>query len=380
MSSKIDSEEKKVEPPTPQEQEEAFAGTFFEAVLGAQLIQTAYIGHKLDWYKALQQAGEDGLTPNQLAEQTKSSTRYAQEWLEQQAVAGWIHCKNPRAACLDRKFVLPKAHSQVLANPDSMSHLMPLAILHGGTGKKIDALVNAYKNNVGVSWNDIGDDAREAQGAMNRPFFLNGLGSTLQECLDKSTIEKLSSGNGRVADIGAGYAYSSIGVAKHFASCTVDAYDLDEPSIERAKHNIIEHGLDDRIKAHCVDAASVITDESFQPYDLVMALECIHDLSNPISVLSTMKELAADQGTVIVMDERVADTFAQGISNPVEQAMYGFSCTCCLADGMSSKPSAATGTVMRPNMLRAYAQQAGFRDIEILPVDNDFFRFYKLIV
>jgi len=34
---------------------------------------------------------------------------------------------------------------------------------------------------------------------------------------------------------------------------------------------------------------------------------------------------------------------------------------------------------MRPATLRGYAQEAGFSDIEILPIENDFFRFYKLV-
>lgn len=46
---------------------------------------------------------------------------------------------------------------------------------------------------------------------------------------------------------------------------------------------------------------------------------------------------------------------------------------------MSSSPSAGTGTMMRPNILRGYAQAAGFRDIEILPIEHDFFRFYRLV-
>jgi len=47
--------------------------------------------------------------------------------------------------------------------------------------------------------------------------------------------------------------------------------------------------------------------------------------------------------------------------------------------GLSSSPSAGTGTVMRPSTLRQYAVEAGFRDIEILPIEHDFFRFYRLI-
>jgi hypothetical protein len=59
--------------------------------------------------------------------------------------------------------------------------------------------------------------------------------------------------------------------------------------------------------------------------------------------------------------------------------MYGFSLLVCLPDGMSSQPSAATGTVMRESTLRGYAQAAGFADVEVLPVEDfGFFRFYRL--
>jgi hypothetical protein len=59
--------------------------------------------------------------------------------------------------------------------------------------------------------------------------------------------------------------------------------------------------------------------------------------------------------------------------------MYGFSLTTCLPDGMSHPNSVGTGTVMRPDTLRAYAQAAGFDDIEILPMDHDTFRLYRLV-
>ena len=60
--------------------------------------------------------------------------------------------------------------------------------------------------------------------------------------------------------------------------------------------------------------------------------------------------------------------------------MYGFSLFVCLPDGMSSQPSAGTGTVMRPDTLRSYAQQAGFRDLETLPIEDfGFWRFYRLL-
>jgi hypothetical protein len=51
---------------------------------------------------------------------------------------------------------------------------------------------------------------------------------------------------------------------------------------------------------------------------------------------------------------------------------------CCLADKMAHQPSAARGTVMWPATLRRYAGEAGFADVEILDIANDFFRFCRL--
>jgi hypothetical protein len=45
----------------------------------------------------------------------------------------------------------------------------------------------------------------------------------------------------------------------------------------------------------------------------------------------------------------------------------------------SEQPSAATGTVMRPETLQRYAKEAGFGKVEILDqVRHDFLRFYRL--
>jgi hypothetical protein len=47
--------------------------------------------------------------------------------------------------------------------------------------------------------------------------------------------------------------------------------------------------------------------------------------------------------------------------------------------GMAERPSAGTGTVMRPATLRRYATEAGFSSVEILPIENDLWRFYRLV-
>jgi hypothetical protein len=45
---------------------------------------------------------------------------------------------------------------------------------------------------------------------------------------------------------------------------------------------------------------------------------------------------------------------------------------------MTEPDSAATGTVIRPSTVRAYAEAAGFSSVEILPVESVAFRLYLL--
>ena len=112
-------------------------------------------------------------------------------------------------------------------------------------------------------------------------------------------------------------------------------------------------------------------------FDAAIIIEAIHDMANPVPVLRAVRESLAPGASLIVVDERVAESFAAP-GDEIERFMYGWSITTCLPDGRSREPSVATGTVMRPAILDGYAREAGFDGIEILPVENDFFRFYRL--
>jgi hypothetical protein len=77
------------------------------------------------------------------------------------------------------------------------------------------------------------------------------------------------------------------------------------------------------------------------------------------------------------MDERVGESFTAP-TDEIERLMYAASVFLCLPSGMAEQPSAGTGTVMRPDTVRRYASEAGFREVEILPIEHPFFRFYRL--
>jgi hypothetical protein len=77
------------------------------------------------------------------------------------------------------------------------------------------------------------------------------------------------------------------------------------------------------------------------------------------------------------MNERVGEEFTAP-GDDIERLMYGFSLACCLPDGLATRPSVGTGTVMQPPTLRRYAREAGFAEVDVLPIENPFLRFYEL--
>lgn len=349
---------------------EPFADRFFAAALGAQEMQAAYLGDRLGWYGAL--AETDALTSVELASRTNTDERYAREWLEHQATTGYVTVDDPTAAPTERRYRLPAEHVEVLTDADSLAYLTPLARFVCGLGFHLDRIADAYRTGGGVSWAELGDDPREAQAAFNRPLFLHQLAQELFPAAPE-LHERLEAG-GRVVDIGCGAGWSAIGLALGYPGLTIDGFDLDEPSIRMARENAASYGVEDRVRFWVADAGDLAPTE---PYDVVFAFECIHDLADPVGVLSTMRGLAGPHGMVVVMDERTEDRLTPHGSE-VERLLYGFSLTCCLADGRSRQPSEATGTVMRASTFGEYAERAGFTGVEILPIDHEMFRFYRL--
>ena len=344
------------------------------AVGGAFEIFTIYIGNRLGLYDAMADAA--GLTSTELADRAGAHERYIREWLEQQTVVGVLACDNPDDGPLERRFRLPAGHAEVLVEKDSLNYLAPLSQAFVGAVSPIEELLEAFRHGGGVPYQAYGANLREGQAGFNRAMFLQQLGSEWIPAMP-DVHDRLRNGrDARVADIGCGAAWSSIGIAQAYPTVRVDGFDLDAPSVELAQDNVRAAGLADRVDVQVRDAGDP---DLAGRYDLVTAFECLHDMSDPVSALRTMRRLAGDTGTVLVVDERVGEHFAPD-GNDMDWMMYGWSVLHCLPVGMADQPAAGTGTVMRPDTVRQYAREAGFREVEILPIDNDFFRFYRLHV
>ena len=331
----------------------------FGAALGALELCSVYLGTELGLYKTLEKHGS--LTPEELAERAGIAPRYAVEWLEQQAVAGLVDHE-------DGRFALPPEHARVLTAADDPAHVAPFAHMLAGIGGVLPRVAEAYRTGGGVPYEEYGYEFRHGQGHINRPTFIHELPGTWLDAMP-DIRDRLENG-GRVADVGCGQGFSTRAMAQRFPRASVEGFDADPASIRDARAH-----AEGTAAGFVVGDATSVRDRG--PYDLVLVLETLHDLPHPVQTLAAVRASLAAGGAALIVDERVAETFSAP-GDEVERMMYGWSVTHCLPTQMVEQPSAALGTVLRAGTVRELASTAGFSSIDVLPVENDFFRLYRL--
>jgi SAM-dependent methyltransferase len=349
---------------------DALVERLFEAVLGFNDLHAVYIGDRLGLYRAL---ADGAATPVEAASAAGCDERYVREWLEHQAVGGILEVDDPSAAAEERRYRIPPGHDEVLLDRDSVNYMSAFARMMVGMVEPLPAVLEAFRSGKGVPYADYPADFVEGQGDMNRTQFVNLLGSEWLPALP-DVDERLRSGSARVADVACGTGWSSIAVAKAYPGVRVDGFDLDPASIEVARKAAETEGVTDRVDFQIRDAADP---ELAGGYDLVTVFEAIHDMARPVDALRSMRGLLADGGVALVADERVAEEFTAP-GDEVERVMYGWSILHCLPVGREEQPSAETGTAMRESTFRRYAEEAGFSKVEVVPIEHDFWRFYRL--
>jgi 2-polyprenyl-3-methyl-5-hydroxy-6-metoxy-1,4-benzoquinol methylase len=350
--------------------EEALSERLFEATIHSLELFGVYLGKRLGLYAALQSRGPS--TPAELAAAAGITTRYAREWLEQQAVAGFLAVEDADEPADARRYRLPKEHAGVLVDDENPNHAAPFAGMVAGIGGVLERVVEAYRTGAGVPYAAYGAAFRDGQGGINRPAFVQELTTTWLPAVPDLHHRLSAAPPARIADVGCGVGWSTLALGRGYPGAEVIGYDADAASIEAARRRAAAEGLPVVFRTRPADALG-----EDGPFDLVLILEALHDMAQPTRALTALRAALAPGGSVVVADERVAPEFGAP-GDAVERMMYGWSIVHCLPVAMSEQPSEAIGTVIRPGTVRRLATAAGFSRCDVLPVDTPLFRFYRL--
>jgi 2-polyprenyl-3-methyl-5-hydroxy-6-metoxy-1,4-benzoquinol methylase len=266
---------------------------------------------------------------------------------------------------------LPPGHAPVLADTDDVRYQAFNGIEIVRAARWMPEVAEAIRRGGGpapLPW------APEGRPEFNRAVFLNLLARQWLPAIADVDQRLRREPPARVADLACGTGWSSIAMAQAYPLISVDGFDLDPDAIAAARCHAGEAGLADRVSFTAADASGPGMSGR---YDLVTIFEGLHDMSRPVDALRVARGMLRQRGCVLVADERVEDEFTAPASIE-EQYHYAWSVVACLPAVMGDPDTAATGAVLRPATLRRFAREAGFRDLEVLPVDAGMLRFYRL--
>ena len=349
---------------------EDLAGRLFSEGVGAFHLGTVYIGLKHGLFAAL--VADGPLTAAELASRTRLDGWYVREWLQAETIAGLLLADDDDL--FRARFAAAPGVREALVDETGPAYLggLPLAVTAGFS--VMPELLAAFGTGAGVSYASYGEDAVAAQAALNRPALVNQLVTEwIPQMPDVRALLEDTGRATRIADVGCGVGWAAIELAKAYPHLVVDGYDSDEESITRARRNAADVGVSDRVTFDVVDASSGYGKGR---YDLITFFECVHDMAHPAAALAQAKAALNGGGTVIVMDERIDEAPAAG--DPVQTFFATASVLWCLPQARVEPDSKAVGAVMSASRFRRIAREAGWSDIEILPIDHPFWRFYRL--
>lgn len=336
----------------------------FTDVSGTFAIAMVAIGERLGLFKKL--ASNGPTTSTELAQLAKINERYAREWLNALAAAGYLEYNSET-----RKFTLPSPYVPVLVEENGPMFLGGLIAQIPSVWKVMDEVVEAFKQGGGVPYSSYDNFFWGGIEKESRVYFENYL---LQQWIPAvAGLEKKLEEGIRVADIGCGYGRALIKLAKSFPRSRYVGYDIHEPSILRAVENAREEGVEEIIDFHVLDVEKGIPGK----FDLITTFDLVHDLKNPVKALVEIRKSLSADGMYLLLDYRSSDRLEDNFG-PFGTVMYGFSVLFCMTTSLESGGEGLGTLGMPPSKVSELCLEAGFSSVKQLVIDDDFHTLYGI--
>jgi SAM-dependent methyltransferase len=304
------------------------------------------IGDKLGLYKAMAQAGP--ITPAELAEKTGTAERYVREWLNAQAAGGFVEYNAET-----QRYLLPAEQALALANEDSPAFVCGAFELATATLKSRSEIQSAFQTGAGFGWHQHDLGVSTGCERFFRPGYNANLVSSWLPALE-GVEEKLRVG-AKVADVGCGLGASTRLMAKAFSRSRFTGFDYHKESIELARKETKEAGLQDNTRFEIAPAASF----PGTGYDLVATFDSLHDMGDPVGAAKHVRQALAADGTWLIVEPIAGDKVEQNL-NPVGRAYYAFSTFLCTPNSLSQDVGLALGAQAGEKRIHDVATAAGF--------------------
>ena len=317
---------------------------------GATTSGLAYLGVRTGLFDAM--AGEGKMTVEAVVEQCGLAERYVREWLHGMVAAGYLDYDADAAT-----FELPPEHAYFFASAGTDHYVGGLFEGLPGLLQSAPGVAAAFRHGGGVAFSDFHPDVHASIDTMNRGIYQHRL---CQEWIPNvpGVADALARG-GSSLDLGCGAGTVSITLATAYPAGRFVGVDLHGPSIAQAREAAAAAQVADRTEFHAAPIDSLPDDE---PYQLITAFDCVHDLADPLGVLRAVRRRLRSDGTFLVLEPKSADRLEDNI-HPIGAMFYGFSMFHCMTQSLAHG-GPGLGACLGPSGLENLMREAGFTRFE----------------
>jgi 2-polyprenyl-3-methyl-5-hydroxy-6-metoxy-1,4-benzoquinol methylase len=342
------------------------AGAAFGALGGAFTAGMIYIGGELGLYRAMANAGP--LTSTELAARTGLHERWVREWLRGQGAAGLIDYKGGERFELSPEGALCLVDEATPASVIGAFNSFPQRIA------ELQFTPESFRTGRGRTYDDGGEAHALSVEGMLGPWNRSAL---LTDALPglPGIVERLQAG-GTVCDMGCGSGVALLAMAKAFPKTEFHGYDNSVHALARARLNLQNSGVTN-VHFHNSDHIPLPSEPTF---DLVMCLDCLHDMTRPDIVAAAIRKAIRDDGTWFIVDVECSEDYEENTKLPTAATLYAVSVMSCLSSSTSSEDGLALGTAGLPaTKMERLVNDAGFTHFErVAGIEHPFSAYYRV--
>ena len=313
---------------------------------GSMASGMAYLGVRTGLFETM--AGKGPMTAAAVAAASGLDARYVAEWLGGMTAAGYLDY-DPQA----ETFELPPEHAYLFASAGTDHWVGGLFEGIPGLLHAAPRVAEAFRNGGGVPFSEFHPEAHASIETMNGGIYRKRLCAEWLPNVPGAVAALGAGGTG--LDLGCGTGTVSIALAKAFPAARFVGVDLHAPSVERAKAAAQAEGLGDRVAFH---ATSIDRLPDREKFELITAFDVVHDLAEPLDVLSAVRRRLAEDGTFLVLEPKTADRLEDNV-NPIGAMFYGFSMFHCMTQSLA-QGGPGFGACLGPARTAELMREAGF--------------------
>ena len=306
---------------------------------------TVIVGDKLGLYKALAQGPA---TAEQLADRTGCDARYLREWANAQVAAGYCGY-DPETA----EYSLSPAQAAVLADETSPAFAAGMSYVAGSMFRDESRVSEAIRTSTGVGWHEHHEYLFNGTERLFKPGYVANLVESWIPALD-GVADKLARG-AKVVDIGCGHGASTIVLARAFPNSTFVGTDYHAESIDTARKRAAEAGVADRVTFEVATGSGY----AGTGYDLACVFDALHDMGDPVSAATHIRQSLADDGTLLIVEPMAGESLTDNV-NPVGKLFYSAATFICLPNARSQGGKYELGAQVPESTWGSLLAEAGF--------------------